>query len=439
MIWISFEILINVFESWLILYFIKNNLHIRPKSILGDLLCIGSCTAFYSSFLIWKLPKVDGLIFIFPFLYSLYYSRKDWQNAIFWIIHLAILFNSTAGMTTHLFTLIFTPSILVAYGLPRLLFIIFSNTILALVILSASKLNQDNQRLSWPSLLSFLAVSIYILIAEECLYSLQQSGVGKSSTYAFAYTALLFCSWLCILLFRFLTESSTREQQYKMEVSINSAALRHQEEFKVMYQDFITRQHDYKHTLQTLEMLIKQNNIREASNFLIEHTEKEEVRPFITGSLSVDALLTAKQLTMTKYGITLHFTTCPLNVLPLPTPDFCTLLGNVLDNSIEGIQRITDPTIPRVISLTLSRTYQMFHIICKNYCNPETLHYTNGLWISSKNDNALFRSHGYGISNIQNIVDSYEGHSRFTCTDNNIFCVEVTLSLPEPEISSMRG
>ena len=147
-----------------------------------------------------------------------------------------------------------------------------------------------------------------------------------------------------------------------MEVSINSAALRHQEEFKVMYQDFITRQHDYKHTLQTLEMLIKQNNIREASNFLIEHTEKEEVRPFITGSLSVDALLTAKQLTMTKYGITLHFTTCPLNVLPLPTPDFCTLLGNVLDNSIEGIQRITDPTIPRVISLTLSRTYQMFHI-----------------------------------------------------------------------------
>lgn len=77
MIWISFEILINVFESWLILYFIKNNLHIRPKSILGDLLCIGSCTAFYSSFLIWKLPKVDGLIFIFPF-----YTRYIIQEKI---------------------------------------------------------------------------------------------------------------------------------------------------------------------------------------------------------------------------------------------------------------------------------------------------------------------------------------------------------------------
>lgn len=428
-----FEISINLFESWLMLYFIKSNMHFSKRTTLADISCMCSCTVFYSLYLFFDIPPIDMAVFLFPLLYSIFRAPNKWPISLFWIINLAILFNSTAGLSTHLFNSLLpqNSSLLAVSGVHRFVFVIFSNFILFVIIFSASKLWYDYQQISWPTLLSFLSVSLCILIAEECIYNLQSSVSENNLIYVVIYVSLLLCSWLSILLFHFLAESSYREHKYKSEMSIYLATQQHQQEFKQIYNDFVARQHDFKHTLETLETLIAQNDNEEARAFLSEHkSQMKKSQLFVTGSTSVDALLTAKHLTMKSNGITFKFTTCPLNVLPMPVPDFCSIIGNLLDNAIEAILRIDDDPSQHVISLTLARTYRVFHIICDNPCNPQSLRKHKGTWVSSKKSSPSHGFHGLGIPNIQKVVIRFDGHCKFSVHEN-VFHVELTIPLPE--------
>lgn len=51
MLWNLFEISINAYESFLMIYFLKSRLHIKEDSHLADILCLLSCTVFYSLYL----------------------------------------------------------------------------------------------------------------------------------------------------------------------------------------------------------------------------------------------------------------------------------------------------------------------------------------------------------------------------------------------------
>lgn len=434
MMWTCFEIAVNLFQAWLILYFIKNMMNYTEKWGAADAICIGSCTIFYTLFLFFDMPPIDMFVFVIPFVYALIRSPDRWKFALFWVSNLAILFSSTIGLSTHLFTSVleYDWSELMQAGVLRLFFVGFANLMLFLIIFSATKLKHDYQYVSWAALLSFLFVSICILVAEECIYYLQITISGNNVVYAIGYTSLLFGTWLLILLFYFLTKSTHREHKYKSEVSVYLATQHHQQEFKQIYKDFTAKQHDFKHALETLETLISQNNNLVAQEFLTEYQSKlKQSRLFMTGSVSVDALLTAKHLTMENHHISFKFTTCPLALLPMPVTDFCSIVGNLLDNAIEGVLRIDVGQSPRVISLTLARTYRVFHIICDNPCNIQSLHKNKNTWVSSKNIGTPYDFHGMGISNIQNVVAQFDGHCKFS-VNRNMFHVELTLPLPEP-------
>lgn len=433
MIWMVFEISINLFESWLMLYFMKRNMHFSKRAALADILCVCACTVFYSLFLFFDLPPIDMAVFLFPLLYSIFRAPDKWYVSLFWTINLAILFNSTAGLSNHIFNSFLPQSsnLLAVSGVHRFVFVIFANFILFVILFSASKLWHDYQQISWSAYLPFLSVSLCILMAEECIYHLQSSSSENSLIYTVGYIALLFCSWFSILLFHFLTESSYKEHQYESEMSIYLATWQHQQEFRRIYNDFVARQHDFKHALETLETLIAQNEPEEARAFLSEHkAQMKKSQLFVTGNTSVDALLTAKRLTMKSSGIAFKFTTCPLNVLPMPVPDFCSILGNILDNAIEAILRIDDDPSQHAISLTLARTYRVFHIICDNPCNPQTLRKSKDSWVSSKKSGPSHGFHGLGIPSIQKVVAQFDGHCKFSVHEN-VFHVELTIPLPE--------
>lgn len=431
--WTVFEISINLFESWLMLYFMKRNMHFSKRAALADMSCICACTVFYSLFLFFDMPPIDMAVFLFPLLYSIFRAPDKWHISLFWTINLAILFNSTAGLCTHIFHSLLPQNadLLAVSGVHRFVFVIFSNLILFVILFSASRLWHDYQQISWPALLSFLSVSLCILIAEECMYHLQSAASEQNLVYAVSYIALLFCSWLSILLFHFLTESAYREHQYESEMRTYFATWQHQQEFRQIYDDFVARQHDFKHTLETLETLIAQNDREEARAFLSEHrSQMKNSQFFVTGNTSVDALLTAKRLTMKSNGIAFKFTTCPLNELPMPVPDFCSIIGNVLDNAIEAVLRIDGDPSQHAISLTLARTYRVFHIICDNPCNPQSLRKRKGTWVSSKKSGPSHGFHGLGIPSMQKAVARYDGHCKFSAHEN-AFHVELTIPLPE--------
>ena len=49
--------------------------------------------------------------------------------------------------------------------------------------------------------------------------------------------------------------------------------------------------------------------------------------------------------------------------------DFCTIVGNLLDNAIEGVGRIKPAPASPSIRLAFSRSWDMFYIYCENPCD----------------------------------------------------------------------
>lgn len=432
MIWTAVEIITNIFQAILILFFIKSRLHIQKQSLIADCSCIASCALFYSLYLFVDIPINDICIFIFPFIYALWISSDQWPISLFWTIILSVLFNSTVGAASHIFAGVFEIrlSSLMMPSCLRLAFLLFTNSILFCVIYLASKLQRDSLYMSWPSMLTFLLISISILVIEECLYNLQKNSDNPPLFYCIAYAGLLSCTILSILLFRFLSESSSREHEYKSEINTYMLTQKHHSEFTTVYSDFVSREHDFKHHLETIEHLIKQSNCEAASSYLASYKSTlPDSRLFMTGSIEVDALLTAKYYTMKAHQINFHFTPHPLHSLPISSSDFCSIVGNLLDNAIEGSLRIPSPSSPLTISLTFARTYDVFHIMCENACNPNTIRKQQNRWISSKIAERLPVSHGIGISSIERIVDKAEGHCRFH-VQNDIFSAELTIPYP---------
>lgn len=432
MIWAAIEITVNIFQSFLVLFFTKRHLHIKKQSWLADCSCIACCTLFYSLYLIVDVPLNDNWIFIIPFIYSLRVSSDQWPLSLFWMIVLALLFSTTIGAAFPIFAGVFDvhPSLLMMPGGLRLAFLLFANSILFCVIYLASKLQCDSIYMSWPSMLTILLISVAILIVEECLYGLQSCSDTPSFLYCVAYAGLLSCTVLSILLFRFLSESSSREHEYKSEISTYTLTQKHHSEFTTVYSDFVSREHDFKHHLETIERLIKQSNCEAASSYLASYQSTlPDPRLFITGCIEVDALLTAKYYTMKAHQISFHFTPHPLHSLPISSADFCSIVGNLLDNAIEGLLRIPSPSSSLTISLTFARTYDVFHIMCENACNPNTIQKRRNQWISSKIAECIPGSHGIGISSIERIVNKAEGYCRFYVQDN-IFSAELIIPYP---------
>lgn len=430
MLWTIFEVSVNLFQSLLILYFIKSRIHIVKSHPWADALCVSCCTLYLSIQLFIDLQIDDSVIMIIPLLYAIFVSEDRWYICVFWVVMLLVIFTSTVGMTSQIIMSLFEARMneLMQPNFLRLCFVIATNLVLFGVIYAASKLKRDHLYLSWTAFLSFLMIAISILIAEETLYHLQQLSIGSSATYNVGYASLLACSVFSILLFHFMTESSEREYEYKSEMLMSAATAQHQQEFSRMYNDFVSRQHDFKHQLETLEGLIRENNNQVASDYLTSYkSQLSDARPFMTGSEAVDALLTAKLFTMKEHDIVFKFTPYPLNELPLSTPDFCSIVGNLLDNSIEGCLRVADRTDPQTISLTFARTYDTFHVFCENPCDSKTLHHRKDTWRTSKRDNAGI--HGLGIPSIKRIVNKADGYCAFFEQDG-VFYAEMTIPYP---------
>ncbi len=428
MLWNLFEISINAYESFLMIYFLKSRLHIKEDSHLADILCLLSCTVFYSLYLFFSVPINDLVVFIFPLIYVYVMATDHFGLSLFWISILSILFVSTIGVSTHIFSTIFSHQLplLSTPGLYRAIYIITSNLILSIVIFSASKIRKDIFGLSWPVMFVFLVMSVSILISEECLYQLQIRTHFSSYIFSIGYLGLLICSILSILLFHFMAESTNQENQYKTELNAIRLSQKYQEEFTSIYNDFMIKEHDFKHQLETLKALISENNNTEAQNYLNSYTSQlQNIRPFMTGCLAVDALLTSKALTMKSKNIDFKFTPYPLNSLPLSAPDFCSVVGNLLDNAIEGTQRVRSSDSP-FISLAFARTYDVFHIVCKNTCNPKTIRFVNHSWLSSKTNDSHSEIHGVGIHSIERIINNAQGYSSFS-VDGCTFVAEVTI------------
>lgn len=438
--WTLFEIGINLFQAWLLISFMKNRLHLKAKHKIQEIVCIAGIAIWLSVDYFTETSMPDIVVFLFPLFFAFIAAEDSWYINVFWSSVLSVLFLTIVSLIFNVLSTFTDISyeMLLEETNYRIVALLVSNGFLALVIWLTGFLRKDYSKSYWPALAAFLGTIVSFLITEETVYSLQISTEDRGincSSFIWIYSGILLGVVLTVVLFHLMSRSTENENRYRMEIENIEKTKKYTKELEMMYTKLTEIKHDIKHHYETVENMVLQGQYEDAKMYTKDIQMKlEQTQYRWTGSLAIDALILAKSMSMQKKKIDFHFDPYPLIQLPISESDFCTVLGNILDNAIEGILRIEVDINERSIQLSISRSKDMLYLYCTNPCSPEYTVKTQDGWISSKRD--IRKSEcGVGIRSIQRIVENAEGRMELYVS-NAIFTIKVVLPYNNEETNN---
>ena len=126
-------------------------------------------------------------------------------------------------------------------------------------------------------------------------------------------------------------------------------------------------------------------------------------------SAAVNALISYYESVCMRRGIRTEFAVSLPNRLPVSDQDFCVMLGNLLENAIDGSGELEDPYICLKIGQTSSNMLAVRE---------------NGHYRSTKRD-----GYGQGLESVNLIAEKYQGVMEILA-DGKLFTVKVLLQIP---------
>lgn len=182
-----------------------------------------------------------------------------------------------------------------------------------------------------------------------------------------------------------------------------------------------------KNAFIALKGLIEQERLEEAKRYLENFTQVMRTntqRLYITGYSGIDALINSKMIEAKEKNIEIkHKLFLPEN-LKIDEMDLCIILGNALDNGIEGMKAIEKEEKYLIINGHVHQNELFLYI--ENDISEKIIE-ENGKLISTKKDR---RNHGFGLKNIKRIVSLYHGEIHYKI-ENNKFRLYVTLKIQD--------
>ena len=422
--WTLLEIGVNLFQGWLIVYFMGKVLTPVRGTPWGDWACALAICIWYSLYRFLDVPVIDTVIFVLPFLYCLWSCEERWYHILFWDVVLAIIFSGLTELNFAFYRGILGEERAQLMGdtQVRAAFLVSTNLTLLIAVLAVGKLGSRKSPVPWLSFVPLLLLNFLCLVTVELVFT-----VGMAHDLGAAFVSICLClfgiSLLSIALYEAFTAIGRRQRQYELEIARLTATEQYNQEMQSLYADMAVFRHDLKHQMQLIAQLAQGQPSDDLQKYVAEIGQRlTALQPFATGNQAVDALLTAKASVMRQRQIAFDFQACPLDPLPIPASDFCAILGNLLDNAIEGIGRMAAGGRDKTASLSFARAWDMFYIQCQNPCDAGTVKLVHGTWISSKKS----AGHGIGTRSIRATVEQYRGSVSFQQAEG-LFTVKIAL------------
>ena len=142
-----------------------------------------------------------------------------------------------------------------------------------------------------------------------------------------------------------------------------------------------------------------------------------------TGNEALDIILSKKKLDCFRRGIQLICIADGKRLDFMSESDIFTLFGNILDNAIEGVERLDDPD-DRIIQLNVVGRNSFVQIREENYFRDGLL-LSGQTLMTTKEDK---EHHGYGMKSIALLVEKYGGHHKIE-TQENLFALDILLPM----------
>lgn len=196
------------------------------------------------------------------------------------------------------------------------------------------------------------------------------------------------------------------------------------DEIKNIYMNMRGWRHDYHNHLQVIKANMTLQNYNEVYDYLNALEEDlDRVDTYVkSGNLMLDAILNSKLSIAEQLKIAIH---CKVQVpdnLNIADVDLCVILGNLLDNAIEGCAKILENQ--RFLRIYILVNKQQFYLSIQN-STKEELSFNEKHYITNKRGN-----HGLGLKRVKILVEKYDGFINLQ-NEPGIFAAELTLPFVE--------
>ncbi len=178
-------------------------------------------------------------------------------------------------------------------------------------------------------------------------------------------------------------------------------------DYKKQQQDTIKFRHDWNNHMLILQEMMEKEEYEKAEDYFRQLTERmpETVTKIATGNEMADMVFGAKSGTMNEKAIDFQYIGDMSPIKVMRQADCCILLSNLLDNAIEANEKVSGK---RYICVTAKKTAGLFYLEIVNPMQGDLV-WEGEKPVTTKEDKG---SHGIGLSNVCDIIASYNGTYR---------------------------
>ena len=337
-------------------------------------------------------------------LQLLIYKTKIGQTVLLTLIYMVIL-TAVDFMTAYFSGFILGTDagyLLNTQSLKRVICILLSKTLLALIIVTLSKLLKRTIIFLKRYVVIMCIYSIFLLVSLFIMVELNMDN-GNTKTDMFFIIFFIVSIIIELLMFYFVIktgESYEQQQTAELIEMKNSMLQKSLNETEQTFKLWRSSVHDYKHNIIALTQLANDGNIAEIKKYLEQENELIDRKMFYirTGSAVVDTIVNTKQSFAEEKGITFVVNAKVPEECIVSELDMANILGNLIDNAIEASISEEEPYIDITIR-------QDKHFIVIKIINKFSRDFSKGL--ETTKHKKIF--HGIGTSSVKNIVEKYKG------------------------------
>lgn len=218
---------------------------------------------------------------------------------------------------------------------------------------------------------------------------------------------ILLLNVICFKMFdKIAADAEIRRKNdiYKQSIDIYKREMEEREEHNEKLRRF---RHDIKNHFIAIEKLALSKEYERLQDYIRKLTDEKGVLQVttISGNPLIDGLLSDKFDVAYKYGIDIeHRIEIPME-LPFEDADLCIIVGNALDNAIDGAKDVEGQ---KRIEISMEVKQGNFLLKVRNTFNPESIKFeSNGNRLRTSKTDKI--NHGMGIGLIEETALKYNG------------------------------
>lgn len=437
--WMIFEFVVNLFQSAIVLQTIR--------AILKDKRTGKKANLAYILFVAILFLELSFVNFIVPFegigiiisiliiyIYSLINLKGTFMQKMFWSIFVMLLIMGITIVVLSIEGCIIGKgylNLVIQKDLYRFVGVVVIQIVLFYLTRFMIKRTKKDSTYSlkwneWFVLLIIPVISIFTMsFVSLIIINIEDQLSPMQHIFSIlSILGILMTNSLVYVLYVNMQKDHAKQLEYSILQQAFKSQEKSVEETKILYQSVRSIRHDLKQHFQVALTMLHSGKINEAVDYMEKYNDT--VLDGISNKVFCDNdvvnyIINSKSKICSDRHIKIYIYIA--NEIPeFSDLDLCVLLGNALDNAIEGVSGEGN----NEIYLELRNVDNFFMISVKNTIINSVLEDNPNL-ISTKNEKEV---HGLGILSMKEVVQKYNGSIEFYESDNK-FCCDMLLDIPD--------